>query len=75
MHVRGNLVVPLEAGRARAAGIPGARFVALQSQNHLFLEHEPATERFFEDNQTLPKPLSRLPTQRTSKLCHTYGAR
>jgi len=32
-----------------ASGIPGARFIALQGQNHLFLEDEPASERFFEE--------------------------
>ena len=42
-------LVPIETGRALAAGIPGARFVALQGQNHLFLENEPASERFFEE--------------------------
>jgi pimeloyl-ACP methyl ester carboxylesterase len=49
MHVRRDLVCPIEAGRQLAAGIPGARFVALQGQNHLFLEHEPACQRFFEE--------------------------
>jgi len=49
MHVRGDARVPFEAGRQLAAGIPGAHFVALQGQNHLFLEHEPASERFFEE--------------------------
>jgi pimeloyl-ACP methyl ester carboxylesterase len=42
-------VVPFENGRALAAGIPGARFVAVQGQNHLFLENEPASQRFFEE--------------------------
>ena len=49
MHVRGDLLVPIEAGRQLAAGIPGAHFMALQGQNHLFLQHEPASERFFEE--------------------------
>jgi hypothetical protein len=32
-----------------AAGIPGARFIPLQGKNHLFLKHEAACERFFEE--------------------------
>ena len=32
-----------------SAGIPGARFVALPGQNHLFLKDEPAAVRFFEE--------------------------
>ena len=49
MHAREDARVPFETGRNMAAGIPGARFIPLQSQNHLFLEHEPASERFFEE--------------------------
>jgi pimeloyl-ACP methyl ester carboxylesterase len=49
MHARGDLVSPFEAGRQLAAGIPGAHFIALQGQNHLFLQDEPASERFFEE--------------------------
>jgi len=49
MHARGDATVPFEAGRTMAAGIPGARFIPLQGQNHLFLEHEAASERFFEE--------------------------
>jgi pimeloyl-ACP methyl ester carboxylesterase len=49
MHVRGDLMAPVEVGRRMAAGIPGARFVAFQGQNHLFLEYEPASDRFFEE--------------------------
>ena len=49
MHARGDLIAPFELGRRLAAGIPGAHFVALQGQNHLFLEHEPASDRFFEE--------------------------
>jgi class 3 adenylate cyclase/pimeloyl-ACP methyl ester carboxylesterase len=49
MHVRDDQIVPIEAGRQLAAGIPGARFIALPGRNHLFLEHEPASDRFFEE--------------------------
>jgi class 3 adenylate cyclase/pimeloyl-ACP methyl ester carboxylesterase len=49
MHARGDLQVPIEAGREMAARIPGARFVALQSNNHILLGNEPAAERFFEE--------------------------
>lgn len=49
MHVRGDRVQPIEVGREIAAGIPGARFVSLPGQNHMFLQHEPAADRFFEE--------------------------
>jgi pimeloyl-ACP methyl ester carboxylesterase len=49
MHARGDRQVPFEAGRQLAAGIPGAKFVALQGDNHLPLEQDPATQRFFEE--------------------------
>ena len=49
MHVRGDAMCPFEAGRQLAAGIPSAHFVALPGRNHLFLEHEPASDRFFEE--------------------------
>jgi class 3 adenylate cyclase/pimeloyl-ACP methyl ester carboxylesterase len=49
LHVRGDMIVPVDAGRAMASQIPGARFVALPGQNHLFLEDEPASDRFFEE--------------------------
>jgi len=42
MHSRGDAVVPFAAGRALAAQIPGARFVSLDSNDHLVLESETA---------------------------------
>ncbi|HEY7269791.1 MAG TPA: alpha/beta fold hydrolase [Dehalococcoidia bacterium] len=42
LHSRGDLRAPFEWGRRLAAGIPGARFVALESANHILLEDEPA---------------------------------
>jgi len=47
--VRGDQVQPFEAGRELAAGIPGARFVPLQGQNHMLLENDPASERVIEE--------------------------
>jgi hypothetical protein len=35
--------------RQLAAGTPGAKFVALQGKNHILLEQDPATQRFFEE--------------------------
>ena len=49
MHVRGDRMQPIETGRQMAAGIPGARFVALPGHNHMFRMDEPAAERFFEE--------------------------
>jgi pimeloyl-ACP methyl ester carboxylesterase len=49
LHCRDDAVVPFEQGRRMAAMIPGARFVALESRNHLILENEPAWPRFREE--------------------------
>ena len=49
MHARDDAQVPFERGRQLAAEIPRAKFVALQSNNHVLLEQDPATERFFEE--------------------------
>ncbi|WP_375776025.1 alpha/beta fold hydrolase [Bradyrhizobium sp. ma5] len=49
MHVRGDLMVPIDTGRQMATAIPGAHFVALPGRNHLFLKHEPASARFFDE--------------------------
>jgi class 3 adenylate cyclase/pimeloyl-ACP methyl ester carboxylesterase len=42
LHARSDAAVPFEEGRLLAAGIRGARFVALEGRNHLILEDEPA---------------------------------
>ncbi len=49
MHSRDDARVPFDQGRRLAAGIPGARFVPLQSRNHLILEDEPAFPRFLQE--------------------------
>jgi pimeloyl-ACP methyl ester carboxylesterase len=47
-HSRDDAMVPFEAGRKLARTIPGARFLALDSRNHILLEEEPAWTRFIE---------------------------
>ncbi len=42
LHSRHDQRIPLDLGRAVASGIPGARFVPLDSRNHILLGHEPA---------------------------------
>jgi pimeloyl-ACP methyl ester carboxylesterase len=49
MHVRDELTVRIDRGRELAAGIPGARFVALPGRNHVLLEQDPGLPRFFEE--------------------------
>ena len=56
MHSRHDARVPFEAGRRMAAGIPGARFVPLESRNHLILEDEPAFGRFLDELKSFMMP-------------------
>jgi pimeloyl-ACP methyl ester carboxylesterase len=49
LHGTSDAVVPFEAGREFAAGIRGARFVPLESKNHILLEHEPAFPQFLDE--------------------------
>ena len=49
LHGTGDAAVPFEQGRRLAAEIPGARFVALETRNHIILEHEPAWPRFLDE--------------------------
>jgi len=41
--------VPFEEGRLIATHIPGARFVPLETHNHVLLEDEPAWQRWVEE--------------------------
>jgi class 3 adenylate cyclase/pimeloyl-ACP methyl ester carboxylesterase len=49
LHCRGDGNVPFNEGKRMAAGIRGAKFVSLEGNNHLILEHEPAWPRFKEE--------------------------
>jgi pimeloyl-ACP methyl ester carboxylesterase/DNA-binding winged helix-turn-helix (wHTH) protein len=49
LHARGDGMIPFEIGRQLATLVPDARFVALESRNHVLLESEPAWERFVDE--------------------------
>jgi pimeloyl-ACP methyl ester carboxylesterase/DNA-binding CsgD family transcriptional regulator len=46
LHGRGDLRVPFEEGRLLAGLIPQARFVSLETRNHLMMQDEPAWRDF-----------------------------
>jgi serine/threonine protein kinase/alpha-beta hydrolase superfamily lysophospholipase len=46
LHARGDAAVPISQGRLLAELIPGARFVPLDSRNHILIEDEPAWRHF-----------------------------
>jgi TolB-like protein/DNA-binding SARP family transcriptional activator/pimeloyl-ACP methyl ester carboxylesterase len=64
LHAQGDAVVPFEAGRAFATGIRGARFVPLDSGNHVLLAGEPAFGRFIDEiRQFIKEPREREPDE------------
>jgi pimeloyl-ACP methyl ester carboxylesterase len=58
-HVQDDRSVPIALGREIAAGIAGARFVALPGKNHMLLEHDPGMAPFFHELRAF----LRLPTK------------
>jgi RNA polymerase sigma factor (sigma-70 family) len=46
LHARHDGAVPYEEGRRLASLLPGARFVTLETENHILQEGEPAWEAF-----------------------------
>jgi len=46
LHARDDATIPFEEGRLLASLLPDARFVSLESRNHVLAEEEPAWERF-----------------------------
>lgn len=56
LHCRHDSVAPLDQARRVAAGIPGARFVELESENHVVLEGEPAWAHFLAEVERFLAP-------------------
>jgi DNA-binding SARP family transcriptional activator/pimeloyl-ACP methyl ester carboxylesterase len=49
LHARHDIVTPFNRGRELAAGIPDARFVGLDTRNHLLPEDDPAYARWLKE--------------------------
>ena len=49
LHARSDGVAPFDQGKVLAAGIRGARFVDLNSKNHILLKDEPAFAEFIRE--------------------------
>ena len=49
LHAREDAIIKFTEGQELAANIQGARFVRLESQNHLLLQSEPAWEVFISE--------------------------
>lgn len=79
LHAREDAIVSFEEGRLLAAMIPGARFVPLESKNHLLLASEPAWQHFLDEvldflstdvTKPFPPPNKAFPWQLIDELTH-----
>jgi len=61
LHGRGDRRAPFEEGRLLAGTIPEARFVPLDSDNHILLEREPAFRSFFAELRGFVSPGAAAP--------------
>lgn len=55
LHCQNDARAPFDSGRAFAAGISDAKFVALDGKNHIIRPNEPAWGRFLEEVQSFCK--------------------
>jgi pimeloyl-ACP methyl ester carboxylesterase/DNA-binding CsgD family transcriptional regulator len=65
MHATDDGRIPFEEGRILAGLIPEARFVPLESRNHILLDGEPAWRRFLQEIEAF------LPTARAAPAAFT----
>ena len=62
LHSVDDAAVPFEEGRLMAGLIPGARFVPLESADHVLLSTEPAWQRFLEEVEAFLPGTTSAPT-------------
>jgi class 3 adenylate cyclase/pimeloyl-ACP methyl ester carboxylesterase len=67
LHIRDDLMVPIDESRRMAASIPHARFVSLPGKNHIPLENDPGMPQFFEEVSNF--------LNRNSQVCSSDRAR
>jgi pimeloyl-ACP methyl ester carboxylesterase/DNA-binding CsgD family transcriptional regulator len=60
LHSRHDVRQPLEEGRLLATGIPGARFVPIDSGNHLLLGDEPGWTRWIEEVRAFSRAVTAI---------------
>jgi pimeloyl-ACP methyl ester carboxylesterase/AraC-like DNA-binding protein len=51
LHARGDQAIPIQEGEEMAKAIPGARFVELDSNNHILVDREPAFLKFIAETR------------------------
>ena len=66
LHSRDDAAVPFSAGRELATSIPGARFLSLDSRNHVILEQEPAWPRFRDEVRSFLRAQGAEPLRRSA---------
>ncbi len=74
LHASGDLRVPFNEGRLLAGAIAQARFVPLDSHNHLLLQHEPAWLRWTQEVAAFTGAPTDTPRPAAQRL-HTLTAR
>ena len=74
-HSVGDAVVPFNEGRRLATRIPGAKFLALESRNHLLMNNEPAWVRFVSEvRDFIGRPDIQQNAGASVKVCPTCGS-
>jgi pimeloyl-ACP methyl ester carboxylesterase/DNA-binding CsgD family transcriptional regulator len=75
LHARQDAVIPFEEGRLVAGLIPGARFVPLESRNHVLLDTEPAWQQLVDALDDFLPASPSMPAGAASLVLHELTAR
>jgi pimeloyl-ACP methyl ester carboxylesterase/DNA-binding CsgD family transcriptional regulator len=75
LHAREDGRVPFEEARSLAAIIPEARFVPLESRNHILVEDEPAWQQFAGELEDFLPVASSVPTDAIAALADNLTPR